>query len=184
MKDSGGIHNTTLKIGPPAQFMNAGRYICLVNNPEGHAHKEIFVSVLTDRQYQNHMAGMYYMTFRSATAMQLTLSSSTGTSGRGGDVGKLFLIYLLAHRKKSCFGSNYSPQLSPLDPSSGGVKGMSFSAKSNWHRVTIQLFRSQSSGRYKQLLGSLCIGRMFDCDASWCESLMILVNNAATILDR
>ena len=52
MKDSGGIHNTTLKIGPPAQFMHAGRYICLVNNPEGHAHKEIIVRVLTDSQMQ------------------------------------------------------------------------------------------------------------------------------------
>ena len=52
MKDAGGIHNTTLNIGPPAQFMHAGRYICLVNNPEGHAHKEIFVRVLTDQQMQ------------------------------------------------------------------------------------------------------------------------------------
>ena len=52
MKDSGGIHNTTLNLGPPAQFMHAGRYICLVNNPEGHAHKEIFVRVLTDSQMQ------------------------------------------------------------------------------------------------------------------------------------
>ena len=57
MKDSGGIHNTTLKIGPPAQFMHAGRYICLVNNPEGHAHKEIFVRVLTDSQLQRQMSG-------------------------------------------------------------------------------------------------------------------------------
>ena len=57
MKDSGGIHNTTLEIGPPAQFMHAGRYICLVNNPEGHAHKEIFVRVLTDSQLQRQMSG-------------------------------------------------------------------------------------------------------------------------------
>ena len=57
MKDSGGIHNTTLKIGPPAQFIHAGRYICLVNNPEGHAHKEIFVQVLTDSQFQRQMSG-------------------------------------------------------------------------------------------------------------------------------
>ena len=52
MKDSGGIHNTTLDLGPPAQFVHAGRYICLVNNPEGHTHKEIFVRVLTDSQMQ------------------------------------------------------------------------------------------------------------------------------------
>lgn len=56
MEDSSaGIHNTTLKLGPPAQFMHAGRYICLVNNPEGHTHKEIFVRVLTDSQLQNSM---------------------------------------------------------------------------------------------------------------------------------
>ena len=59
MKDAGGIHNTTLKIGPPAQFMQAGRYICLVNNPEGHAHKEIFVRVLTDQQIQSSIQSMY-----------------------------------------------------------------------------------------------------------------------------
>eukprot|EP00093_Oithona_nana_P011971 11971.XXX_418731_422924_1 [CDS] Oithona nana genome sequencing. len=52
MKDSGGIHNTTLDLGPPAHFVHAGRYICLVNNPEGHTHKEIFVRVLTDSQMQ------------------------------------------------------------------------------------------------------------------------------------
>ena len=59
MKDAGGIHNTTLKIGPPAQFMQAGRYICLVNNPEGHAHKEIFVRVLTDQQIQSSIQSKY-----------------------------------------------------------------------------------------------------------------------------
>ncbi len=46
IQDSGGIHNTTLNIGPPAQYIQGGRYICLANNPEGHAHKEIFVKVL------------------------------------------------------------------------------------------------------------------------------------------
>ena len=61
MKDAGGIHNTTLKIGPPAQFMQAGRYICLVNNPEGHAHKEIFVRVLTDQQIQSSIQSKYHL---------------------------------------------------------------------------------------------------------------------------
>ena len=70
MKDAGGIHNTTLKIGPPAQFMQAGRYICLVNNPEGHAHKEIFVRVLTDQQIQSSIQSKYHL--RNYSSLDLT----------------------------------------------------------------------------------------------------------------
>ena len=35
----------SLQIGPPVRYEDAGRYICLVNNPEGHAHKEMFLEV-------------------------------------------------------------------------------------------------------------------------------------------
>ena len=75
MKDAGGIHNTTLKIGPPAQFMQAGRYICLVNNPEGHAHKEIFVRVLTDQQIQSSIQSKYLFEKLLTTHSSLDLTN-------------------------------------------------------------------------------------------------------------
>ena len=41
----GGYHNTSLQIGPPIVHDDAGRYVCLINNPEGHKHKEIFLKI-------------------------------------------------------------------------------------------------------------------------------------------
>ena len=45
IKRPGGYQNVSLQIGPPIRYENAGRYICLVNNPEGHAHKEMFLEI-------------------------------------------------------------------------------------------------------------------------------------------
>ena len=45
VQSPGGYHNVSLQIGPPAKYEDAGRYICLVNNPEGHAHKEMFLKI-------------------------------------------------------------------------------------------------------------------------------------------
>ena len=45
VKRPGGYQNISLQIGPPVTYDDAGRYICLVNNPEGHAHKEMFLEV-------------------------------------------------------------------------------------------------------------------------------------------
>ena len=44
----------SLQIGPPVRYEDAGRYICLVNNPEGHAHKEMFLEV----RHQNDQLGV------------------------------------------------------------------------------------------------------------------------------
>ena len=41
----GGYHNVSLKIGPPIAYGDAGRYVCLINNPQGHKHKEIFLKI-------------------------------------------------------------------------------------------------------------------------------------------
>ena len=46
----------SIQIGPPVGYEDAGRYICLVNNPEGHAHKEMFLEV-GHRSLQNGMDG-------------------------------------------------------------------------------------------------------------------------------
>ena len=45
MKGPGGYHNVSLKVGPPLTSDDRGRYVCLVNNPQGHKHKEIFLKV-------------------------------------------------------------------------------------------------------------------------------------------
>ena len=45
VKRPGGYQNISLQIGPQVGYDDAGRYICLVNNPEGHAHKEMFLEV-------------------------------------------------------------------------------------------------------------------------------------------
>ena len=56
VKRSGGYQNVSLQIGPPVGYEDAGRYICLVNNPEGHAHKEMFLEV-GHRSSQNGISG-------------------------------------------------------------------------------------------------------------------------------
>ena len=45
LKGPGGYHNVSLKVGPPLTSDDRGRYVCLVNNPQGHKHKEIFLKV-------------------------------------------------------------------------------------------------------------------------------------------
>ena len=41
----GGYHNVSLQIGPPITLEDRGRYVCLINNPQGHKHKEIFLKI-------------------------------------------------------------------------------------------------------------------------------------------
>ena len=67
VKRPGGYQNISLQIGPQVGYDDAGRYICLVNNPEGHAHKEMFLEVghLTSKAavdgYNNK--GKYFLRF-------------------------------------------------------------------------------------------------------------------------
>ena len=52
VKRPGGHQNVSLEIGPPLKYEDAGRYICLVNNPEGHAHKEMFLEIGNHLQHK------------------------------------------------------------------------------------------------------------------------------------
>ena len=63
MKGQGGYRNVSLQIGPPIKYEDAGRYICLVNNPEGHAHKEMFLGIAhgQDETIRKSYEGMQYI---------------------------------------------------------------------------------------------------------------------------
>ena len=51
VRSPGGYQNVSLQIGPPVKYEDSGRYICLVNNPEGHAHKEMFLKIKRDQDW-------------------------------------------------------------------------------------------------------------------------------------
>jgi len=58
----GGYHNISLQIGPPIVYEDAGRYVCLINNPQGHKHKEIFLKIA---DYNSHHRNPLYDPFNS-----------------------------------------------------------------------------------------------------------------------